>query len=766
MRQFKTCVLSSVCLVSAMGGLTGQALAQTAEPAAQERPVGDAASLLEDVVVTARKRGAENVQDVPLAVTAYGAEQLEALNFRDLASLSNTMPNVQMDGVGTIKGVANFSIRGLGLGSSIPSIDPTVGVFVDGVYMGTTAGVILDNFDIEGLEVLRGPQGVLFGRNVTGGAVLVRTTDPTAQFSASGRVAVESGPNWIVDGTVSGPIVGDTLLGKLAVYRSDDDGYFTNRLNGQSQGASTTSIVRVGLRWLPTEALDVNLRLEHGEAEGEGPAGQNHGFYSRDSFDSILNIPGYYKSDWDSATLEANYHVPFGDGTITGIAGYRQLVADSLTDIDATPSQPGVFDGVNFGNGAIFNLYTLTDQNQVSAELRYAGTFGKVDITTGVFYFQQDLLYVEKRIIDTNVAVAGEALTAGGGLGDFSTSAVFAAADWHLNDQFTLNAGLRYTSENKRISLSRLRGVGNVVDGMLGADYDTRTLRFTDTGFDLSYENLSPKLGFQWTPNDDTQVYGSWSIGYRAGGMNFRYTALAIPPKPFDDEKQTSYEIGLKHDFLEGRGRANISVFKNQIEGMQRDQIIPDPISGVQQIISNAGDADIWGAEFEGRFRVTDNLTLIGQAGYIEAEYTKILVDLSGDGVINGTDLALQPPRLAPWTYGATAIYDTYLGDLGVLSSRVSYYHRDAVFFTDNNLGYLNELDTIDLSFNFKPSTGVWQVTAFAKNLTDESSFSGDSLLPDIQGFGGDGAAGPRPLPTFSPLNKGRVIGAELRVAF
>src|SRR5262249_26471834 len=158
-------LISSVCAAAALApfALPSTAHAQSAVEALTDD---------EEIVVTARKRGDEHVQDVPLAVTAFGAQQLEALNFQDLQTLSYTMPNVQLEDVGTAPGYANFAIRGLGINSSIPSIDPAVGVFVDGIYLGIPAGVVVDNFDLEGVEVLRGPQGVLFGRNVTGGAVL------------------------------------------------------------------------------------------------------------------------------------------------------------------------------------------------------------------------------------------------------------------------------------------------------------------------------------------------------------------------------------------------------------------------------------------------------------------------------------------------------------------------------------------------------------------------------------------------------------------
>ena len=163
----------------ALIAFSGNALAQSSKQV-----------LLEEIVVVAQKKAvAENIQDVPIAITAFGEEQLDVLKVRDISSLSFKMPNVSIDDIGTFRSTANIAIRGLGINSSIPSIDPTVGVFVDGMYLGINAGVIMDTFDLEGIEVLRGPQGILFGRNVTGGAVLVRTKKPTDEFE--GKIKVE-----------------------------------------------------------------------------------------------------------------------------------------------------------------------------------------------------------------------------------------------------------------------------------------------------------------------------------------------------------------------------------------------------------------------------------------------------------------------------------------------------------------------------------------------------------------------------------------------
>ena len=171
----------------------------------QDETSSNTSALLEEVIVTARKRE-ESAQNVPISISAYGSQQLEALKIRDLGNLSVGMPNVAMDDIGTTPGTANFSIRGLGINSSIPSIDPTVGVFIDGVYIGQNAGVVVDMFDIDKIEVLRGPQGTLFGRNVTGGAVLVQTKRPGEELEFSARVATEGNPNG--DGGMNTYVIG------------------------------------------------------------------------------------------------------------------------------------------------------------------------------------------------------------------------------------------------------------------------------------------------------------------------------------------------------------------------------------------------------------------------------------------------------------------------------------------------------------------------------------------------------------------------------
>ena len=715
------------------GNDVGRAATSPNEPSASQ-PLGAAEALQQDIVVTARKRP-EDVQRVPLAVTAFGEQQLSALNFRDLSSLTTTMPNVALDGNGTVKGFANFSIRGIGTNSSIPSTDPTVGLFVDGVYQGVNVGQILDNFDLEAIEVLRGPQGIFFGRNVTGGAVVVRTRKPTDKFEVRGRVALESGLRVVTDASVSGPLVDGVLSAKLAGYYAHDAGYFTNLFDNRKFGRDEQFNIRPSLRYTPNANLEMLLRFEHGKQTGQGPASQNRALYSPDSFDFTVNEPGFVSNRTDSATFETNLHVGFGDGTITNIAGWRKIRSDSLTDVDGTAQ-------------TVFHVNFQTDQNQLSDELRYNGRFGPVEVTTGLYGFTQHLHYVESRTL-------GAVIRTGGGEGRFETLGAFAALDWHLTDALTLNTGARYSYEHKRASIGAIRTGGG--------DLATRSF-IPDFNDAHSWSDLTPRIGLQFQPSTQTQVYAFYTKGFRSGGYNFRNTTVGAIPGPVDSEEQNAYELGLKQKFPNNFGFVNLAAFWNDIDNIQRDIVVPSAATGVAQVTRNVGDARIKGIEAEIQVRPVRRLTIGGQVGYTHGEYRKLVYDLNGDGVINQADFDLQLPRLAPWTYGVYAVLDVPLGAIGGVSGRISFDHRDRSAFSDDNLGFLLKRDRLDTNITFTPAGGHWTLSLYATNLLNQTFAGNAAVLPDVASFGGDGPAGPRLRPQFSPQERGRVIGAELRI--
>jgi iron complex outermembrane receptor protein len=733
-----------------------------AQDAPEAENTSTAARMMETVTVSAQKKvDAENVQEIPIAITAFGSEQLDALQFRDLADIGSRVPNAVIDEIGSFKGVAAFSVRGQASLSSIPSVDPTVGAFIDGVYYGINAGIMFDSFDLESVEVLRGPQGILFGRNVVGGAVLVNTTRPTDELKVDFRASVDSGfrgtgNNYTYSGVVSGPIT-DGLNGKIAVYHNHDEGWFKNKFDNEKYGDSKTTIVRGALEWQSTEDLNWLLRLEHGEQESEGTASQSHmngsgvpGLdFDRDTHDLSLNNRGWQEAEWNQAFLETTLDVGFGDGVITNIFGYRDYDNNQCIDLDATPN-------TNFDTNCISDPPGSPParvpeggqtQEQISNELRYAGRFfDTLDVTAGLYYFDQDVTYSENRSLFN-----GAVHQAGGGVQSHQVFGVFLNGDYDLSENLILSAGVRYTKEDKDVKIASL---GAPKPGTSPAGYCRPGLGECPFDFEDndSWSNVDYKLGLQYKISDNVRVYGSWATGFRSGGYNLRNSDPADLIGPVDEESVDNFEIGLKSEPT-ARTRLNIAAFLTKTKDLQRIVISSGPL-GTIQTGRNTADAENTGFEIDGQLLVTDNLILMGNLGYLDAEYTKVLYDLSGDGIVDELDLALSLPRTAELTYSGSVIYDTSLGQFGDLSSRLSYSFRDEQAASDNNLAYLNSQEILDLNIGWQPLNSNWHLSLYGKNLLNDVVFNSDTQLPASIGS------------TAANMKKGRTIGVEARYRF
>lgn len=751
------------------------ALAQPAFAQSGDEAAGgpsNARQIFDAITVTATKKAdAENVQDVPIAVTAFNEDSLEALKVRDLTSLSYSAPNVQLEDVGTSRGVANFSIRGLGVNSSIPSTDPTVGVFVDGVYLGINNGLVLDLFDLESVEVLRGPQGLLFGRNTTGGAVLVNTGNPTSDFRAKARFTYEGpvdegrgGPNRYAQATVSGPLIKDKLNGKISVYYNNDEGYFENQFDGGNLGEAETYVIRGALEAFPTDNLRLLAKFEYLDSETDGPVGQNRGTFERGTFDVAIDNVGLYDNETKLGTLRADWDTGFGDGTITNIFGYRDFFQLTDGDIDALP----VF---------LFHSDSELDQEQISNELRYNGTFGRANVTVGLYYFNQEVAYTERR----DLPFLGLPQFNGGGFQDHSVYGVFGQVEYEFTNRLTGIFGLRYSYEEKdaRVTYVRPRPQCSVVSGTCPVDGTNPFIPGEPNGFSDSddWSNITPKVGLQYYLNDDTQFYASYTRGFRSGGYNFRITnpvafldqVATTGAFSFDEEKVNAFEVGSKWQFLDGRGVLNSALFYTDISDLQREVNFASATSGVSQSILNTADARIFGLELEGRFAVTDNLILTGNLGLIDAEYQDVLFDISGDGVIDNNDENLALPRVPEATYGVGLIHELPLGRAGSLSTRFNFQHRDEFAYTDNNLGFISSSDIVDANLTWNTPVEGIAISVYGKNLLDESLAGNDTQVP----FGGPRSTGvAEPFAsnptagTFSPLIRGRRLGVELTLSY
>jgi iron complex outermembrane receptor protein len=718
---------------------------QSSAASAQEAQ-GAASGTTDEIIVTATKKAeGQTLQKTALAMSAIGSAQIEAKQIRDLAGLGNSIPNVSFDSGGTFKGTANFSIRGLGVNSSIPSLEPSVGVFVDGVYQGINAGILFDTFDLEKLEILRGPQGLLFGRNVTGGAVLVSTKRPTQDFSVSLRAGIETGSNVTVAGSFSGPIAGDTVLGKLAVYYNDDGGWFTNSFNNQKFGGSRTFIVRPAIEFKPAPGLDLLLRFEHGDQKGDGAAAQNFALYSRNSFDFSNDTPAYSRSNWNQGTAELNADVGFGSGRITNVFGWRQFEQAARVDTDASPLPAS-------------DSYTFTKQEQFSNELRYAGTFANiVDVTTGVFYFKQNLDYQDaRRANNASTAVYS------GGIQDSHSWAWFSSADFHISDSLTLNTGLRYSYEKKTVSVASQDTATAVGTGVTSVDIipaGACNIVARQCVFDFrgtkSWSSWIPKLGFEWTVAPTNLLYAFWTKGVRSGGYNVRNSFQSVAPGPFEPENVDDFEVGNKLQLFDKRLTFNNAVYYQKVKGLQRSVIIANGVNGsTAAFIRNTADATIWGVESEVRVNPTPELSLNASVGYTHGQYDKMFFDLTGNGVIDATDLALKLPRLSPWTVSAGFSYTHEAGGLGNVTLAADYSYRDRSFYNDSNTGALNVMHMVNGSISLQSSDRRWTASLYGKNLLNKVQFGGVTPIRGLPGA------------TLAPLEKGRVVGFDIRLQY
>lgn len=712
------------------------------QPTAGHAQQGSAGALLEEIVTVARKRSeAEAVQDVPIAVTAFGATQLDALFVTKLDDLSHLMPNVQLEQVGTFPGVQNFSIRGQGINSSIPSVDPTVGVFVDGVYLGVTFGSVVDMFDLESVEVLRGPQGLLFGRNVTGGAVLLRTKRPGNEFATRFRIGATDEEQYNVAASIEGPLLDDTLSAKLVAYYDDDSGYFRNSnqqqtpaapvpgafyfnpANGRNVGEMTTKLIRPTLTWTPTDISEWTLILESGVSEGDGAVWANVSAQRAGvlpEYETTLDEMGFTDMKWTQATLETNID-EVGNGTLTNILGWRRTEALSAVDIDGT-------------NLPIFAATGDTNQHQISNEIRWSGAVGdNWDTTFGLYFFDQDIVYREGRIIQ------GGAVNLGlGGDMDGKTTGVFWSNDFHFSDDWTATVGVRYTDESKSTDI--------ITAGCL----DIITFNCTRVSLSGDWQNVTPKLGIEKS-FDGGRVYGFWSKGYRSGGFNFRNARPdVIPPGPTKEEENNTFEIGLKTELGDGRMRLNVAAFYNDIKDMQRELNLPDPFVVVLQGTINAGDVTIKGIEADFAALLTDTFSINLSAGWQDGEYDSVspLVAQIEAGLGGLTVLGPELPRLAPFNYALGFSWDIPLRQSGLVNLAGNYTYRDDNPYNDSNTEFFDEQKRTNLSINWFSPSEIWQVSLYGKNLSDEPNWGN---LTNIAG-----------LFTAGPMQKGRTIGMEI----
>ncbi len=741
---------------------------------------------LEEVVVTAQKR-AQSLSDVPLSVNAVTGEKMQEAGIMDLGDLTAYVPNFQKSdaSIGSY-----LVIRGIGSGIN-QGFEQSVVQYVDDVALGRAPLARMPFMDLNRVEVLRGPQNVLFGKNSIAGALALVTNKPSDELE--GNMLLEYEPDYettVATGVLSGPLT-DALRGRLAIRYYDEDGFFDNNLNGDSEAGREDTTVRGSVAWDITDTLEAILKVEHTEFDMDGRTDEMTFTYTnndptspffgltypqsaalvgqlvgqdigsddgKQNFKRNTNIDESSKIDTDNVTLTVTWDAP--RFTVTSITGYLGYDTDEFLDTDS----------------AGIDAFTQTQQeeyDQYSQEIRFTSPGGEtIDWIAGVYYQNWELDYqAEFMVDDENLwsalgtlgpAIGNPDLAALGALtnllnvrdysGDSETWAVFGQATWNINDRHRMTLGARYTDEDKSGSREM-----NVYDSTTG-ELDLVQAITGSAVFGVDFANLGEATGgafpihrldehrgegfftpaaiYEWDVSQSTMVYGSVSTGAKAGGFDARGNLA----KDFEygDETVLAYELGAKSRLLDDRLELNAAIFYSDYEDLQVSQF--DGTLGF--VVGNAAQATSQGVELDGRWLLADGLTWSFAAAYLDFEFDDYDNATCSAKVTRETgatlcDFSGQRNIYTPeWT--ASTSLDYVFGLTAAMDLRATL---DLLYTDDHFVDVTLNPDVAQDAYTkvnarLALEADSWTLSLVGKNLTDEdiSSFVTDTALSGTLG--------------------------------
>ena len=709
---------------------------------------------LEEIVVTATKR-AESIQDVPVSVSAISQEQIEALGITDMEDLSLYIPNFEINSSAV---VPNLYIRGLG-GGLTHSIEQSVGRFIDDVYIGRAVINLHGFMDLANVEVLRGPQGSLFGKNTVGGALILRTANPTDTFESGLNLSIGDystvGGNREFEGYISGPL-SDNLNGRVAVRFRDKEGFYENRLEGPDGTERTDYGIRTKLEWNPTDQFSANLKLEYQTYEEFGSDAAEFGglggpplfVYQRHSPNFTPELD--WMVDYDCTDIIADRDTtgdgmadtsvntgsfcPMRDQTTTNVTLKLEYEVEAGTFTSVTAHQDYSYDyqfyGLDMGLAGGFRATRNEDYSGFSQELRFTSNENDgYDYIVGGYYENSDLARFQSSDINL-VTVFFD--PAGAFLGrsepwtqDTQTIAAFGQYRWHFAEDMTLVVGGRWANEDKDFQFERffrVYGTDTVlpIPGGPGGPPLAVTASRSESEFTGS-------ASLQWRVSDDVLTYVSFSQGHKTGGFSDRIDNPAADFE-FEAENVDAWELGAKMTLLDGDLTINAALFHMAIEGQQLSTQIPGAIPAFS--VDNAADSTSRGLELDTAWSVNDLLTLGANFAYTDATYDSFPgAEVCPPGITPGPtgtcDLAGLPLIFTPETKG-TIFADIYVADaVGEWDLGAHFdvnYSDDA--FTD--ISYRPETisashTTYNASVKLVSPTERFTVSLLGKNLGEEA---------------------------------------------
>lgn len=689
----------------------------TATTSFAEESAQSGSPVLEEILVTATRRS-ESVQDVPISISVVGADDIAGSGSNNVRDMSGLVPNFVF-GQGNNEATSDISIRGIY--SHVPpgqvGFDQGVSVYVDGVYMGKQFASNADLGQTERVEVLRGPQGTLWGKNTVAGAVNIVTRKPGNELE--GGVSVELGNRSLVHvkSNVNVPLVEDRLAFRASVGHRTRGGFITNTfLDDDDVGSSEITSGRTQLRFTPGEKTTVDLNAD---------------FFTGDNVDYIFEYVSDNPFNDDVKYTKTNDFVDYTDRelfgislsvehlfnngyTFTSISGWRNDDATFGADIEGNPRD--IFAGT----------FTIKPK-QFTQELRIASPADKAyDFVAGVYYFDQEADSIDVLMPGRNFPFPPAAGSANQSQTvDAESIAAFVHANYRLSDAVTLFAGLRYTDETKKLVVNPTTCPNPITCGAL------RFPRFTapvDAPDDLTSREPTWSVGLRYNVDDDIMVYGSVARGFKSAAFNKSRDPVADLKANLlvaDPEFVTNYEIGAKTSWMERRLQLNVAAFYMDYEDLQVRTTCIDCGPFPVLILGNAAAATSKGFELELSALATDNLLIAAGVGYSDATYdtfegvtnnrTRMLEDASGNHI----------PVAPKWTLNVTVQHQARLAD-GTLTSRLDYSYLDDRYsiqgVLNDSYSFLPSQSLLNARLSYGPHNGNWSLSAWARNLTDNKS--------------------------------------------
>jgi len=687
----------------------------------------------ESIVVTARKRE-ENVQDVPVAITVTPGAVLEDTGASDISVLQNYVPNLSVYAGRNQSTTLTAFMRGIGQADPLWGVDPGVGLYLDDVYIARPQGALLDVYDVERVEVLRGPQGTLYGKNTIGGAIKYVSRAPSDDFEAKLSIAGGNYSTQNVRAVVSGPLVAGKLRAKAAFASLQHDGYGTNRFTGRDVSDKDTTAYRLAFDWLPSDDVTVQFSADgsRDDAEPKGYQRLEANFLCPifigaacppldDRWDTQSGLAPLNGTDAEGYGLTVAWELSDA-WQFKSITAYRESDSENNIDFDTTP-------------GRIVDVRATYSDDQTSQEFQLVYSGGeRLNGVLGFYYFDGKAGGRVENIFIESIFGTTEGTT------DTESLALFADGSYRLTEDLTLNAGLRVTEEEKR---GRAFNAGYTDDtfsvvNAVTSDYDKSE----------TFNSVAPRIGLDYHFTDDVLGYVSISRGFKSGGFNVRAQATAFPrsAEPFDDEVLDVAEVGIKSILADRQLVLNGAVFYGDYTDIQVSTFtaFDSDGDGVDDAFFgdflNAGDATMKGLELEWDWnpRQVQWFGLQGNLSYLDAEPDSFL-DANDDSFVD-TQVISNAPE---WTAGLRLRFD-FPAMGGLLTATLGGNYRDDSVLT--NEGGADPRDptgrtpllpltqdaysTLDLSIDWLSGNGRWGFRVNGHNLTDEEYLTNGYNIP------------------------------------